>query len=198
MKGKHRKEGVQRDAGEDAVEAAEIAEQPAEPLLPEDAVAPPMAPAAPPADERILRLQADFDNFRKRTQRDRSEIHQRVTEDLMRELLSVLDHLDLALDAAVQHQASGPVIEGVKLVSEQLLGALKKYGLTPVDAAGQDFDPHTHEAIAHVPSAEIPANRVVTQVRRGYLLGARLLRAAQVVVSSGPAPERSGAPPAEG
>ena len=194
MKGKHRKDGLEKDPHEQAGEVMD-AGQPAE-LPPQDAAtaAPPMAPAA---DDRLLRLQADFDNFRKRTQREKSEIHHRVTEDLMRELLSVLDHLDLALDAAVQHRASGPVIEGVKLVSEQLLAALRKHGLTPVDASGEEFDPRTHEAISHVASADVPANRVLTQVRRGYLLGSRLLRAAQVVVSSGPAPEPGDAP-AEG
>ena len=201
MKGKHRKEepekGKEGPAGQKdganggGAGSAEPAANRGGPQSPADSgERSPAAPAAdvkPAIDDRLLRLQADFDNYRKRTLRERSETAVRANEDLMRELLPVLDHLDLALDAAVQHHASGPVIEGVKLVCEQLLGVLGRFGLRAEDAGGQGFDPSRHEAISHLASDDVPANRVMTQVRRGYWLGERLLRPAQVVVSSGPA-----------
>lgn len=136
-------------------------------------------------DERLLRLQADFDNFRKRTLRERDEIYRRANEDLMQELLDVMDHLDLALKSAEAHGEAGPVVDGFKLVSGQLVAALGKFGLTPIAAAGEAFDPNLHEAVSHLPSDAVGENGVMEEVRRGYLLGGRLLRAARVVVSSG-------------
>ncbi|MBM4142064.1 MAG: nucleotide exchange factor GrpE [Lentisphaerae bacterium] len=136
--------------------------------------------------DRLLRLQADFDNFRKRTLREKEDLYCRANEDLMMELLPVLDHLDLALAAAQARDNADPVAEGFRMVAEQLLSKLGKFGLTPVDAQGVPFDPNLHEAISHLPSADAPESSIIAQVRRGYRLGAQLLRPAQVVVSSGP------------
>ncbi len=136
--------------------------------------------------DRLLRLQADFDNFRKRTARDRAEMCVRATEDLIRELLPVLDHFEIGMKTAVEHGVDEAVRQGFQLVYDQLTGALAKFGLEPVDAAGQPFDAHAHEAVTQMPSVEIPAGTVTQQVRRGYRLGGRLLRPAQVIVSSGP------------
>lgn len=190
MKNKHRKEEAEK-GNKTASAGAEEASAPETAVGGDEAIVP--VPALPAIDDRLLRLQADFDNFRKRALRERAEIELQANESLMKELLPVLDHLDLAVDAAVQHNADGPVIEGFRLVSEQLLTALAKAGLTPVDAAAQEFDPHRHEAISQVASETVPANHVVAQVRRGYLLGSKLLRPAQVVVSQGPA-ARTAAP----
>ena len=169
------------------------------------AAAPPEAPAAPPAaddaaleltrlKEQLLRLQADFENYRRRVERERTEVYQRANEDLMMELLVILDHFELGLKTAEKHHADKSVLDGFQMVNDQLLAALSRFGLKPVDAEGLEFDPHRHEAVTHVPSEEHPENVVIAQTRRGYLLGDRLLRAAQVVVSSGlpvsaPAPE---------
>lgn len=147
--------------------------------------------------ERLLRLQADFENFRKRTLREKNELYRQANEDLMLELLPVLDHLDLALAAAREHGADEAFVEGFRLVSEQMLAALQKFGLNPIDAGHDVFDPNRHEAISHLASDEIPENHVMTQVRRGYALGDRLLRPAQVVVSSGPGPGDTGERPAD-
>jgi molecular chaperone GrpE len=149
-------------------------------------VVPQVEPA--PVDDRLLRVMADFDNYRKRALREKAEVHRQAQEELMRSLLSALDHLDLALAAADEHDAAGPVVEGFRLVSDELLGALRKHGLKAMDARGEPFDPHRHEAIAYVPSADAPPDHVVEQTRRGYMLGDRLLRPAQVVVASGAAP----------
>lgn len=143
-------------------------------------------------DNRYLRLMADFDNFRKRTVRERVELYQRANEDIIEEILPVLDHLDLAVKSAEKHNVEVAVLDGFRLVAEQLLSALRKSGLTPIDSDGQQFDPGQHEAIAHLPSDTVPENKVMTQVRRGYMLGGKMLRAAQVVVSSGKPHQVSG------
>jgi molecular chaperone GrpE len=172
-------------------EAAE--EQPA-PAEAEIGAAPEPSPGDTVAEEpvsrdRLMRLQADFDNFRKRTQKERGEWYQQANEHLMLELLPVLDHFDLGIKTAVDHDADASVVDGFKMVQSQLLGALKKFGLEPVDAESQPFDPHLHEAVTHLASEEHPEDTVMAQTRRGYRLGSKLLRPAQVVVSSGPAEE---------
>ena len=139
--------------------------------------------------DRLLRLQADFENFRKRTQRERSDLSRRATEHLMEELLPILDHFELGFENAERNEANPAVVEGFRLVYDQVINTLGKFGLTAIAVEGQHFDPHLHEAITHLPSEEHPPDTVVTQTRRGYLLGDRLLRAAQVVVSSGQATE---------
>lgn len=161
------------------------------------------APAAPTAEEmaalkdRLLRLQADFENFRKRTAREQAELTLRANEDLLRGLLPVVDHFELGLRKATLHHAESAVMAGFQLVYDQMIGALREAGLTPVDAEGQVFDPQRHEAVSHVPSEEFPVDTIITQTRRGYRLGNRLLRAAQVVVSSGPQAPSAPEPPKE-
>lgn len=156
-------------------------------------------PTAPPLDEaaaereqlndRLLRLQADFDNFRKRTQREREQLRLTANSDLLEDLLPVLDHFEMGLTNARRHNANPQVLEGFQLVYDQLTGALQRCGLQPIAADGKIFDPHVHEAITHLPSEEHPADTVITETRRGFALGDQLLRAAQVVVSSGPQAE---------
>lgn len=137
------------------------------------------------SDEKYLRLLADFDNFRRRTVRERKDIYQRANEEIIEEMLPVIDHMELALKAAVEHKVDNAVLNGFRLVADQLLSAMKKSGVSPIDAEGAVFNPTLHEAIAHLPSPTVPENTVITQVRRGYMLSDRMLRAAQVVVSSG-------------
>ena len=143
-------------------------------------------------EDRLLRLQADFENFKKRTHRERGELVRRAAENLMTELLPILDHFELGFENASNHEANPAVVEGFRIVYDQMVSGLKKHGLEPIDAMGQAFDPHLHEAITHLPSEDRPADSVIQQTRRGYMLGDRLLRAAQVVVSSGPAVEEQG------
>ena len=166
--------------------------EPAEPAAPVAEAAP--EPAKPPEldqlKDRMLRLQADFDNFRKRTQRDRIELSARANEDLISELLPVIDHFEIGLATSLEHKTEQAVHDGFKMVYEQVLGALKKFGLTPIDAQTAGFDPHLHEAVSHIPSEEYAADEIIAQTRRGYKLGDRLLRPVQVVVSSGPGAPR--------
>ncbi len=158
--------------------------------------------AAPPAQQQqeeeslrdqFIRLQADFANFRNRTQRERLELYQRANEDLFLEILPVLDHYEMGLQTAEQHHADKAVVDGFKMVYDQFQGVLKKFNLVAIEAVGQSFDPHKHEALTHMPSEEFPAETCSIQIRRGYLFGDKLLRAAQVVVSSGPAQGQNGA-----
>jgi molecular chaperone GrpE len=149
---------------------------------------------------RLLRLQADFENFRKRTLREKTELYKNANEDILLELLPVLDHVELALGAAEQHGADPAFMEGFKLVGEQLGSALGKFGLKAIEADAMPFDPNCHEAVSHLPSGEVEEGRIMAVARRGYMLGdQRVLRAAQVVVSSG-APEATApaTPPPQG
>ncbi len=159
------------------------------------------APASKQEDEalemRLLRLQADFDNYRKRMQRERGEWQRQAKEALLKDILPVLDHYELGLNTAVSQHVEQSVIDGFRMVYNQFDEALRKNQVTPIEAEGETFDHNLHEAITFVPSDEHPAQTVIAQTRRGYLYGDTLLRPAQVVVSSGPAESEaaeSGAP----
>jgi len=155
-------------------------------------------PVAAPSEQdvlkdRLLRLQADFDNFRKRSARERSEWQAFANEQLIKELLPVVDHYELGLANAQKNKTPAVVLDGFKLVHEQLIGFLKKQGVTQLAATpGQTFDPHQHEAISHLPSEEFPADAIIAETRRGYKLGDKMIRPLQVVVSSGPASGENG------
>ena len=138
--------------------------------------------------DRLLRLQADFDNYRKRMDREKKDWIAFASEKLVLDLLPVLDHFELGLADSAKNGAPAAVVDGFQLVCNQLRAALEKAGVQPIDAAGAAFDPHLHEAITHLPSDQVPEGHVAAQTRRGYKMGDKLLRAAQVVVSSGPAP----------
>jgi molecular chaperone GrpE len=146
-------------------------------------------------ENRLLRLQADFDNFRKRVARERNETYTRANEDLLSEVIPVIDHMDMALTAAADHDAPEALLNGVTLVGEQLKGVLGKFGLEKIDASGKEFDPNEHEAISHLPSEDVPDNNVMEQTRLGYKLKGRILRPAQVVVSSGVKEDEPGPEP---
>jgi molecular chaperone GrpE len=154
----------------------------------------PEAPATDPlreAQDQLLRLRADFDNFRKRTRREKEEWTQRSLENICGDLITVIDHFELGLANARQTEVPEAVVHGFQLVHDQLRNILGKYGLQGVDAEGA-FDPNLHEAVTHVASDEVPAQHVLAMTRRGYRLGERLLRPVQVVVSSGPAAASAG------
>lgn len=135
---------------------------------------------------RLLRLQADFENYRKRMDREKKDWIAFASEKLVLELLPVLDHFELGLADSAKSGAPAAFTEGFQLICNQLRSALEKAGVQAIDAEGQAFDPNLHEAITHLPSDTVPEDHVVAQTRRGYKLGDKLLRASQVVVSSGP------------
>ena len=136
--------------------------------------------------ERYLRAVADLENFRKRALRDKEELRQFANSGLMEDLIPVLDNLALGLGAARQQTDGKSLTDGVTLVLEQLKSTLTRHGLKEVNPAGQLFDPHQQECIAHQPSSEFASEMVIQVVRLGYTLNGRLLRPASVIVSSGP------------
>jgi molecular chaperone GrpE len=134
--------------------------------------------------DRLLRLRAEFDNYRKRAERERTETIQFASADLMREVLNVLDSFDLAFRNAAQSPHNAEILRGMEIVYKQLLDTLGRFGLKPIEAKGQPFNPNFHQAVSTVLTDEVPENTVVEEMRRGYTLNGRLLRAAMVSVSA--------------
>ena len=147
----------------------------------------PSASAEPDWKDQYARLLADFDNYRKRVARDREELAQFAAKDILKDLLPTVDNLALALEKA--ENKDDPFVQGVKLAYDGFLKALADHGATPIDSIGEPFDANFHEAIAQLPSPDVAEGIVMNEVKRGWLLHGKLLRAAQVVVSSG-APEK--------
>jgi molecular chaperone GrpE len=132
--------------------------------------------------DALRRLKAEFDNFRKRAQRDQADLVSRASERLVKQLLPVVDDLERALEAAAAHEEA-QLEEGVRLVHRALADALVREGLTEVETEGS-FDPHTQEALLAQPS-EADEGTVIQVLQKGYRLGDRVLRPARVVVSAG-------------
>jgi molecular chaperone GrpE len=133
--------------------------------------------------EMLGRLQADFENFKKRVERERLANQRQAAAALVSRILPVLDNFERAISSEIPSDEGRAFHDGVALIFRQLLEELRREGLTSVDSLGQEFDPNLHEAVAtdHVPG--LPGNTVVEEMRRGYLLHGRLLRPAQVKVS---------------
>jgi molecular chaperone GrpE len=132
--------------------------------------------------DRLQRLAAEFDNYRKRSAREQAEQATRANERLVKELLPVLDDLGRALEAAANHEEA-TLEEGVRLVHRSLESLLERQGLAEIGTEGR-FDPHVHEALLTQPS-EVPEGDVLQVIQKGYSLGDRVLRPARVVVSAG-------------
>jgi molecular chaperone GrpE len=133
--------------------------------------------------ERLLRVTAEFDNYRKRTERERREWADAAAADVIRDILPVLDDLERALTASAEAGAPDALHKGVKLIHRQLLDALRRHGVEPIEAIGRDFDPEWHESVAYEPAGDRRDGEVIGEVRRGYKMGSRLLRAAMVRVA---------------
>jgi molecular chaperone GrpE len=139
--------------------------------------------------DRLLRTTADFDNYKKRANREKQEAIRFANENLLEKLVPVLDSFDMALAAAQNNQtdAAQSLKAGINMVYQQLKSALTDAGLEEIDATGKAFDPNVHEAVSQQENADLPEGQVVQQLRRGYKLRERLLRPASVVVSKHPA-----------
>jgi len=134
--------------------------------------------------DRLLRRQAEFENYKKRAERERSEYVQFASAELMKELLNVLDSFDLAMRNAADESAASK--DGIDLIYKQFLDALSKFGLKSIEATGQPFDPNFHQAVSTVPAKkDVAENTVVEVLRRGYTLNGKLLRPAMVAVAAG-------------
>ena len=137
--------------------------------------------------DRLLRLQADFDNYRKRHAREFLETRASMHKDVLEALLTPLDHLDHALMSMEKSLGeTDPNVQGVNLIQAELQGVLDKFGLQRMATVGKEFDPMFHEALGTLPASEdIPDGHIVAEVRAGYVLNGKTLRAAQVMVASG-------------
>jgi molecular chaperone GrpE len=130
----------------------------------------------------LLRTRAEFDNYRKRIDRERQDSAGAAAADLFRELLPLVDDLERALGADVAGDAEG-YRKGVELIHRHLLDLLRRKGVRPIDAVGADFDPHVHQAVAYEPAPDRREGEVIEELRRGYMLGDRLLRPSMVKVA---------------
>ena len=137
--------------------------------------------AAAETDDRLLRLAADFDNYKKRALRERHEYVAFANERLVKELLPILDDLDRALQAASEHEEA-QLEEGVRLVHRSLEQLLQREGVKEIDTSGR-FDPHVHEALLAQPVEDVESGDVVDVVQKGYTLGDRVVRPARVIVA---------------
>jgi molecular chaperone GrpE len=139
--------------------------------------------------DRLLRVAADFDNYKKRANKEKEEWVKFANEDLVKAILPFIDNLERAVNHAEKVEDAGVLIEGVRLTIQQLLQALNKFGLSSFESQGKPFDPALHEAILLVPTDQHEPNQVVEEFQKGYLLNDRLIRPATVSVSKPPEKE---------
>ncbi|HEX4131356.1 MAG TPA: nucleotide exchange factor GrpE [Pirellulales bacterium] len=138
------------------------------------------------AKDRALRSQAEAENMRKRLRREMDDERKYALLPLLAELLPVVDNVGRAIESAEKTHAESPVVEGFKMVAQQLSSVLEKHQCTKIPALHKPFDPHLHQAIAQQPSKEFPPNTVLVVAQEGYQVQERVLRPAQVIVSTSP------------
>jgi molecular chaperone GrpE len=139
--------------------------------------------------DRLLRLAADLENYKKRAAKEKEEWTKFANEDLIKAFLPFIDNLERAVNHAEKVVDTGVMIEGVRLIIQQILQTLNKFGLSPFESVGKPFDPSIHEAMLVVESKQHESNQVVEEFQRGYFLNDRLLRPATVSVSKLPEKE---------
>lgn len=132
--------------------------------------------------DQLLRARAEFDNYRKRIERERAQMIARASEDAIRDLLPIIDDLERAL-AADPNDAPTAFHQGVELIHRQMVDLLTRRGVEAIDALGQDFDPNIHEAVAYEPAEGRREGEIIGELRRGYRIGDRLLRPSMVRVA---------------
>ena len=196
-------EEIKKEAEQPAEEPKAAEEQPAEPATEteekaeetpadEKPVEEQSAAEEKPSEEKpaevdwklqYARLLADFDNYKKRAARDRDDTYRYVESQVLKDLLPSVDNLAMALDKA--ENKDDPFVKGVKLVYDGILAMLKNHGAEPFDSVGQPLDTDKMEAIAQLPSPDVEEGKVSVESKKGWFLTGKVLRAAQVVVSSG-------------
>ena len=134
--------------------------------------------------DKILRLQADFDNTRKRLEREKNDFVKFANEGIILELLNILDDLERTVELAQsKHQDLSAFLKGVEMILAHLYDMLKEYGVKPIEAQGKLFDPHYHEALMQIENKDMPEHTNIEELQKGYLLNDRVIRTAKVKVS---------------
>ena len=138
--------------------------------------------------ESLLRVTADFENYKKRIEREMSDVRKFANESLIKELLPIVDNLEraLAIEYGKNEDTFEGIREGVEMTFKEFMECLQKFGVTPMDSLGKPFDPNFHHAVSQEESEEYPENMVLKELQKGYMLRDRLLRAPMVVVSKKP------------
>ena len=136
--------------------------------------------------DHLLRLAAEFENFKKRAAREKTDAIRYANESLLKDLLPILDNLERALEHAKGGGNGKPLLDGIELVLKGFLEVLEKHGVTQISAVGETFDPEKHDALAQIETSEHRPNTVIEQHSKGYHLPGRLLRPAQVTVAKLP------------
>lgn len=134
--------------------------------------------------DRLLRVSAEFENYKKRTSRELEEFRKFANQSLIKELLSVVDNLELAMESTNGHQAIDQgLLQGLEMTHKEILKVFEKFNVKPIEAKGQVFDPNFHEAVMQEETDEVEANTIVNELQKGYLINDRLLRPSMVVVA---------------
>lgn len=135
--------------------------------------------------DKLLRVSAEFENYRKRTAREMDDFRKYAVQSLLKEMLSAVDHIELAIQAAASNSAPDKnLTEGLSLTLKELLRIFEKFNVMPIAAVGKPFNPEFHEAILREESGDLPENTVLREMQKGYVIGSRLLRPALVVVAA--------------
>ena len=135
--------------------------------------------------DQMLRTIAEFDNSRKRTEREKEESLKYALESFVKELIPTVDSIERAIQSTKESQDFDGLAEGVEMIYRALLSVLEKRGVTPIDAVNEPFDPMQHEAVMHVESEDVPENRIIEEWQKGYILHNRVIRPSMVSVSKG-------------
>ena len=135
--------------------------------------------------DQMLRTIAEFDNSRKRAEREKEESLKYALESFVKELIPTIDSIERAIQSTKESQDVDALAEGVEMIYKGLLSTLEKRGVTPIEAVNEPFDPMQHEAIMHVESEEVPENNVIEEWQKGYMLHNRVIRPSMVSVSKG-------------
>ncbi len=138
------------------------------------------------ANDKYIRLYADFENYKKIAARNKEELLKYANDDLMTDVLTVIDHLELALQHTAESEGPNPLAEGVELTLKEMRNVLEKHDLVSIETLGKPFDPAVHHAMSQVETKDAKENTVVKEFRKGYMLKDRVLRAAMVGVAKTP------------
>ena len=134
--------------------------------------------------DRLLRASAEFDNFKKRSSREMEEFRKFANQSLIKEMLSVVDNLELAMNSTNNHKAiDKDLLQGLEMTHKEILKVFEKFNVKPIDAKGQPFDPAFHEAVMQEETSDSPKNTVTNELQKGYMIHDRLLRPSMVVVA---------------